>query len=49
VLEAGRIIAAGPSVELAQSETVRKAYFGDLAVAEMMTGATAPDTTEGSA
>ncbi|MCF4120794.1 ABC transporter ATP-binding protein [Antribacter sp. KLBMP9083] len=46
VLEAGRIIAAGPSVELAQSETVRKAYFGDLAVAEMMTGPTAQATTE---
>jgi branched-chain amino acid transport system ATP-binding protein len=46
VLEAGRIIAAGPSVDLAQSETVRKAYFGDLAVAEMMTGPTGPAATE---
>jgi branched-chain amino acid transport system ATP-binding protein len=32
VLEAGRVVAAGPSEELARSETVRKAYFGDLAV-----------------
>jgi branched-chain amino acid transport system ATP-binding protein len=40
VLEAGRVIAAGPSAELARSETVRKAYFGDLAAAEMMTGPT---------
>jgi branched-chain amino acid transport system ATP-binding protein len=31
VLEAGRVIAAGPSAELAQSEEVRRAYFGDLA------------------
>ncbi|WP_454859420.1 ABC transporter ATP-binding protein [Promicromonospora soli] len=46
VLEAGRIIAAGPSAELAQSETVRKAYFGDLGVAESMTGPTGPATTE---
>jgi len=30
VLEAGRIIASGTSAELARSETVRKAYFGDL-------------------
>ena len=37
VLEAGRVIASGPSVELAQSEAVRKAYFGDLAVAQSMT------------
>ena len=46
VLEAGRIIAAGPSAELAQSETVRKAYFGDLGVAEAMTGPTVQTTTE---
>jgi branched-chain amino acid transport system ATP-binding protein len=32
VLEAGRVVAAGPSQELAQSEAVRKAYFGDLGV-----------------
>jgi branched-chain amino acid transport system ATP-binding protein len=38
VLEAGRVIAAGPSAELAQSEEVRRAYFGDLAVAATMTG-----------
>jgi branched-chain amino acid transport system ATP-binding protein len=37
VLEAGRVIASGPSAELAQSEAVRKAYFGDLAVAQSMT------------
>ena len=42
VLEAGRIIASGPSVELARSETVRKAYFGDLAVADRMTAAPEP-------
>ena len=30
VLEAGRVIASGPSAELAESEVVRKAYFGDL-------------------
>jgi branched-chain amino acid transport system ATP-binding protein len=46
VLEAGRVIAAGPSAELAQSETVRKAYFGDLAVAELMTGSTDQAMTE---
>jgi branched-chain amino acid transport system ATP-binding protein len=34
VLEAGRVIASGPSAELARSEVVRKAYFGDLAEAE---------------
>jgi branched-chain amino acid transport system ATP-binding protein len=39
VLEAGRVIASGPSAELAQSEAVRKAYFGDLAVAQSMTKA----------
>ena len=33
VLEAGRVIASGPSRELAGSDAVRKAYFGDLAVA----------------
>ena len=32
-----RVIASGPSVELARSEAVRKAYFGDLAVAQSMT------------
>jgi branched-chain amino acid transport system ATP-binding protein len=32
VLEAGRVIASGPSAELAQSEEVRRAYFGDLAI-----------------
>ena len=37
VLEAGRVIASGPSAELAQSEEVRRAYFGDLAVAATMT------------
>ena len=37
VLEAGRVIASGPSTELAESDTVRKAYFGDLAVADAMT------------
>jgi branched-chain amino acid transport system ATP-binding protein len=46
VLEAGRIIASGTSVELARSETVRKAYFGDLAVADVMTGSTNPAMTE---
>jgi branched-chain amino acid transport system ATP-binding protein len=46
VLEAGRIIASGTSVELARSETVRKAYFGDLAVADVMTGPTDPAMTE---
>jgi branched-chain amino acid transport system ATP-binding protein len=40
VLEAGRVIAAGPSAELAKSEEVRRAYFGDLAVAASMTGST---------
>jgi branched-chain amino acid transport system ATP-binding protein len=40
VLEAGRVIAAGPSAELAKSEEVRRAYFGDLAVAATMTGST---------
>jgi ABC-type hemin transport system ATPase subunit len=40
VLEAGRIIASGTSTELARSETVRKAYFGDLTVAETMTAPT---------
>jgi branched-chain amino acid transport system ATP-binding protein len=38
VLEAGRVIASGPSAELAGSDAVRKAYFGDLAAAESMTG-----------
>jgi branched-chain amino acid transport system ATP-binding protein len=46
VLEAGRIIASGTSGELARSETVRKAYFGDLAVAERMTGPNDPAMTE---
>jgi branched-chain amino acid transport system ATP-binding protein len=46
VLEAGRIIASGESTELARSETVRKAYFGDLAVADLMTGPTDPAMTE---
>jgi branched-chain amino acid transport system ATP-binding protein len=32
VLEAGRVIASGQSAELAQSEEVRRAYFGDLAI-----------------
>ena len=36
VLEAGRVIASGTSAELARSEEVRRAYFGDLAgVAEV--------------
>ncbi len=39
VLEAGRVIASGPSLELAGSDAVRKAYFGDLAVAGAMTRA----------
>jgi branched-chain amino acid transport system ATP-binding protein len=34
VLEAGRVVAEGPSAELADSDVVRKAYFGDLAGAE---------------
>jgi len=34
VLEAGRVIASGPSAELAKSEVVRKAYFGELVGAE---------------
>lgn len=46
VIEAGRIIASGTSAELAQSETVRKAYFGDLTVAEAMTGPTDSTMTE---
>jgi len=37
VLEAGRVVATGASAELARSEAVRKAYFGDLEVAEQMT------------
>ena len=36
VLEAGRVVAAGPSAELAESEAVRRAYFGDLGVADQM-------------
>ena len=39
VLEAGRVVAAGPSAELAESEAVRRAYFGDLGVSdELMAG-----------
>ena len=34
VLEAGRVVASGPSTELAESEAVRRAYFGDLAVSD---------------
>jgi branched-chain amino acid transport system ATP-binding protein len=34
VLEAGRVVASVPSAELADSEVVRRAYFGDLAGAE---------------
>lgn len=34
VLEAGRVVAAGPSAELAESEAVRRAYFGDLRVSD---------------
>jgi branched-chain amino acid transport system ATP-binding protein len=34
VLEAGQVVASGLSVELADSEVVRRAYFGDLAGAE---------------
>ena len=34
VLEAGRVVAAGPSAELAESEAVRRAYFGDLGVSD---------------
>jgi len=32
VLEAGRVVASGPSAELAESDEVRRAYFGDLTV-----------------
>ena len=31
VLEAGRVVVTGPTAELAESDAVRKAYFGDLA------------------
>ena len=31
VLEAGRVVVTGPSAELADSDAVHKAYFGDLA------------------
>jgi branched-chain amino acid transport system ATP-binding protein len=31
VLEAGRVVASGPSAEVATSDAVRRAYFGDLA------------------
>ena len=31
MLEAGRVVATGPSAELAKSDAVRKAYFGELA------------------
>ena len=31
MLEAGRVVASGPSAELAESDAVRRAYFGDLA------------------
>ncbi len=34
VLEAGRVVASGPSAELAGSEAVRRAYFGDLDVSD---------------
>ncbi|MFA6577069.1 MAG: ABC transporter ATP-binding protein [Nocardioides sp.] len=44
VLEAGRVIASGSSSELAGSDAVRKAYFGDLAVAGTMTRAASPVT-----
>jgi len=37
VLEAGRVVASGPTAELAESEAVRRAYFGDLAVAGPIT------------
>ena len=46
VLEAGRVIASGPSVELARSDEVRRAYFGDLAVAATMTGPMTGSMTE---
>jgi len=46
VLEAGRVVATGPSAELARSEAVRKAYFGDLEVAEQMTHIPAGTPTE---
>jgi branched-chain amino acid transport system ATP-binding protein len=46
VLEAGRVVAAGPSAELARSEAVRKAYFGDLEVAEQMTHTATGTPTE---
>ena len=34
VLEAGRMVASGLSAELAESEAVRRAYFGDLTVSD---------------
>jgi branched-chain amino acid transport system ATP-binding protein len=41
VLDAGRVVAAGPSAELAESEAVRRAYFGDLGVSdELLAGLT---------
>ena len=46
VLEAGRVVATGPSAELARSDAVRKAYFGDLEVAEQMTHIPAGTHTE---
>jgi len=33
VLEAGRVVAAGPSASVAESDAVRRAYFGDFAEA----------------
>jgi branched-chain amino acid transport system ATP-binding protein len=35
VLEAGRVVVTGPSAELAKSDAVHKAYFGDLAELEV--------------
>jgi branched-chain amino acid transport system ATP-binding protein len=40
------VVAAGPSDELARSEAVRKAYFGDLEVAEQMTHTATGTPTE---
>jgi branched-chain amino acid transport system ATP-binding protein len=34
VLEAGRVVASGPSASVAESDAVRRAYFGDLAADE---------------
>ena len=38
VLEAGRVVASGASAELAGSDVVRRAYFGELPESESMAG-----------